>query len=88
MKEADGSSLLDNSIVTCGVGMGDGATHQYFDLPLMIAGSAQGTLKHGQQIQCQNGTPISNVWLTVAQQMGLSLDHFSNSSGSFSEILA
>ena len=87
MKEADGSSLLDNSIVTCGIGMGDGATHQYFDLPLMIAGTAQGQLKHGQQIQCQNGTPISNVWLTIAQQMGLNLNHFSNSSGSFSEIL-
>ncbi len=81
MKEVDGSSLLDNSVVTCGVGLGDGATHQYFDLPLILAGGAQGQLKHGVHVQCQNGTPISNAWLSVAQLMGLELGHFSDSTG-------
>ena len=81
MKEVDGSSLLDNSVVTCGVGLGDGATHQYFDLPLILAGGAQGQLKHGVHVQCQNGTPIGNAWLSVAQLMGLELGHFSDSTG-------
>ena len=81
MKEADGSSLLHNSVVACGVGLGDGATHQYFDLPLILAGGAQNQLKHGVHIQCKNGTPISNAWLRVAQLMGVELDHFSDSTG-------
>ncbi|MEK6234143.1 MAG: DUF1552 domain-containing protein [Planctomycetales bacterium] len=86
VKESDGSSMLDNSIITCGVGLGDGATHQYFDLPLMIAGNAQGALKHGQHIQCANGTPISNVWLAVAQHMGVDIEKFSNSTRPFTEL--
>ncbi|MCP4846720.1 MAG: DUF1552 domain-containing protein [Verrucomicrobiaceae bacterium] len=81
MKEEDGSSLLDNSVVACGVGLGDGATHQYFDLPLIMAGGAQGQLKHGVHIQCKNGTPISNAWLSIAQLMGVELNRFSDSTG-------
>jgi hypothetical protein len=81
IKEADGSSLLDNAIVTCGVGLGDGATHQYFDLPLMVAGGAQGALKHGRHIQCRNGTPISNAWLSIARQMGVDIDQYADSTG-------
>ena len=81
MKEVNGSSLLDNSVVACGVGLGDGATHQYFDLPLILAGGAQGQLKHGVHIQCKNGTPISNAWLSIARLMGIELEHFSDSTG-------
>ncbi|MBC8349168.1 MAG: DUF1552 domain-containing protein [Verrucomicrobia bacterium] len=88
VKEADGTSLLDNSIVACGVGLGDGAIHQYFDLPLMLAGKAQGTLKHGRHLQCKNGTPISNAWLTIARELGVELDRFSNSTGTISGLMS
>ena len=86
VKEPDGSSLLDNSIVACGVGLGDGATHQYFDLPLLLAGKAQGGLKNGLHLQCPNGTPLSNAWLTIARQLGVEIDHFSNSTGTLSAL--
>ena len=88
VKEADGSSLLDNSIVACGVGLGDGATHQYFDLPLILAGKAQGNPRQGRHLQCRNGTPISNAWLTIAQQLGLEMDRFSNSTGTIPELFS
>jgi hypothetical protein len=86
VKEPDGSSLLDNSIVACGVGLGDGATHQYFDLPLLLAGRAQGGLRNNLHFQCPNGTPLSNAWLTIAQQLGVEIDHFSNSTGTLSAL--
>ena len=71
LKEADGSSMLDNSVVACGVGLGDGATHQYFDLPLILAGKANPSMKYGRQLQCPNGTPISNAWLSIARHLGM-----------------
>lgn len=86
VKEADGSSILDNSIVTYGAGLGDGATHQYFDLPLIVAGKAQGTIKQGRYIQCKSGTLNSNMWLTAAQLMGLEIDQFADSDGVISEL--
>ena len=44
IKESDGSSMLDNSLITYGAALGDGATHQYYDLPMILAGGAQGRL--------------------------------------------
>lgn len=86
IKEADGTSMLDNSIVTYGAGMGDGATHQYYDLPLIVGGKAQGQIKQGRFIQCESGTLNSNMWLTIAQLMGLKMNTFADSSGVVSDL--
>ena len=86
IKESDGSSLLENSIVTCGAGLGDGATHQYFDLPLIVAGKAQGQIKQGRFIQSKSGTLNSNMWLTLAKLMGLEMDEYADSTGVISDL--
>lgn len=86
IKEADGSTLLDNSLVTYGAGLGDGATHQYFDLPLLLGGNVQGQIKQGRFIQCRSGTLNSNMWLTIAQLMGLETDSYADSTGTISQL--
>ncbi|HAY78270.1 MAG TPA: hypothetical protein DCY79_00525 [Planctomycetaceae bacterium] len=86
IKESDGTSMLDNSIVTYGAGLGDGATHQYYDLPLIVAGKAQRQIKQGRFVKCQSGTLNSNMWLTIAQLMGLEIDSFADSTGVVSEL--
>jgi len=86
IKESDGSSLLDNSLVSYGAGLGDGATHQYFDLPMIIAGRGQGQVKQGRFIKCKSGTLNSNLWLTLAQLMGLEIDSFADSDGVISDL--
>ncbi len=86
IKESDGSTLLDNSLVSYGAGLGDGATHQYFDLPLIIAGRGQGQIKQGRFIKCKSGTLNSNLWLTLAQLMGLEIDSFADSDGVISDL--
>ena len=86
IKEADGSSLLDNSLVTYGAGLGDGATHQYFDLPLIVAGKGQGQIKQGRFIKCKSGTLNSNMWLTLAQLMGVEMDAYADSNGVISDL--
>lgn len=86
--EADGSTLLDNTIFTYGSGLGDGATHQYNDLPIVIAGSGAGKLRLGQHLHCSEGTPLANLWLTQARVMGLELDRFADSSGVVQQLLA
>ena len=37
IREADGSTMLDNSLVSYGAALGDGATHQFYDLPFILA---------------------------------------------------
>ena len=86
IKEIDGSSMLDNSVITYGAGLGDGATHQYYDLPMIVAGKGQGQLKQGRLIKLKSGTLNSNLWLTVAQLMGLEIDSYADSTGVISDL--
>lgn len=86
VREADGSSLLDNTLFTYGSGLGDGATHQYTDLPIVVAGSGGGKMKTGGHLNVREGTPLANLWLTQAQSLGLEIDRFADSSGSMSDL--
>lgn len=84
--ESDGSTMLDNSIVAYGAGLGDGATHQYFDLPMIVAGGAQGQLKQGRFVRCKSGTLNSNLWLTFAQLMDVPIKSFADSTDVISDL--
>jgi hypothetical protein len=88
IEEANGTTLLDNTIFTLGAGMGDGTTHQYNDLPLVVAGGGSGTLKLGRHVHCQRGTPLANLWLTQLQALGIEREKYADSTGTVAEILA
>lgn len=80
VKEGDGS-LLDHTAVVYGAGLGDGATHQYTRLPIVVAGSAGGRLRTGRHLHSPDGTPLANLWLTLARVMGVDADRFADSTG-------
>ena len=86
IKESDGSTMLDNSLVTYGAALGAGSTHQYYDLPMIVAGRGQGQIKQGRFIQCKSGTLNSNLWLSVAKLMGLEMESFADSTGVVSDM--
>lgn len=88
IKEANGTTLLDNTIFTLGAGMGDGTTHQYNDLPVVVAGGGGGTLKLGTHIHCKTGTPLANLWLTQLQALGIERKTYADSTGMIGAILA
>jgi hypothetical protein len=87
IREADGSSLLDNTIFTYGSGLGNGGSHTYKQLPIVVAGGGGGRLKTGFHLQCKRGTPLANLWLTQAKVLGVETDHFADSSEVLSELL-
>lgn len=85
-KDQDGQSLLDNTLTIMGAGLGNGFTHDYTKLPIVVAGHASGTIKPGSHIQYANGTPLANLWLSVADYMGVKLDRFADSTGSIKNL--
>ena len=86
IEEANGTTLLDNVIFTLGAGMGDGTTHQYNDLPLVVAGRGGGALKPGRHVHCNSGTPLANLWLTQLHALGIDRERFADSNGTLDEI--
>ncbi len=53
-----------------------------------MAGSGGGRLKTGRHLQCAEGTPLANLWLTQASALGLARDRYADSTGTIPEILA
>ena len=88
IEEGGGSTLLDNTLFTYGSGLGDGSTHQYNDLPIIVAGSGGGRFVTGTHLNCAEGTPLANLWLTQANAMGVERDRFADSSGLIEQLLA
>lgn len=87
IQDADGSSLLDNTLLTYGSGLGDGSTHQYNDLPIVMAGGGN-RIKSGFHVNLSEGTPLANLWLTQARLMGVPIAEFADSTGQITDILA
>ena len=85
--EPDGTSLLDSTLFTYGSGLGDGSTHQYNDLPIIVAGGGK-RIQSGQHINMSEGTPLANLWLTQARMMGLEMERFADSTGIVDPLLA
>jgi hypothetical protein len=80
MKQIDegGSTLLDNSVILYTSYMADGG-HGRNDYPVLLAGRAQGTLRPGRQINFQDRTPMSNLYVEMLSRMGLKVDAFGES---------
>lgn len=88
MKDNGGASLLDNTSVVFGSGMGNASAHANTNLPVVLAG---GGFKHGRHLffqkQGRQQTPLCNLFVTLLQQMGVERDQFGSSSGSLNELL-
>ena len=86
VKEGEGT-LLDNTMFLLGSGLGSGELHEPTNLPTILAGGAGGRLRPGRHVQYPAGTPIANLWLTMARIMGLSRERIGDSTGSLEEIV-
>ena len=84
--QSDGSTLLDNTFMTYGSGLGDGATHQYSDLPIIIAGTGGGKFRTGRHLNLPDKTPLANLWLTQANALDVSMDRFADSTAMIEEL--
>jgi hypothetical protein len=76
-----GTSLLDNSMVMFGHGIKCGNLHLEHDLPIALAGRGKGTLKPGRRLRFAKETPLCNLYLAMAQRMGLKEESFGDSTG-------
>jgi hypothetical protein len=85
-KDVDGNSLLHNSMVVYGSGNADGNRHTHVNLPIIFAGSGGGTLKPGRYVK-GNATPATNLYLSMADRMGLrTLSQFGDSTGPMNNV--
>ena len=78
-KEQD-QTLLDRTMVLYGTCMGSANSHSNVNLPVLLAG---GGFKHGQHLAFdqENNYPLSNLYLSMLQRLGMEIDQFSTADG-------
>ncbi|MBC7658313.1 MAG: DUF1552 domain-containing protein [Chitinophagaceae bacterium] len=69
--EADGSNMLDSTLMIWGNELGAGNTHTLHNIPFILAGGAGGALKMGRYLNYK-GLPHNNLLVSLANAMGLS----------------
>ena len=76
--QEQGASLLDNSVILAGSNLGNASSHSTLNMPVLLAG---GGFKHGKHIQkdLKENTPLCNLYVQIAQRMGLETDAFGSS---------
>ena len=77
--QENGRPLLDATSVIFGSNLGNASAHQTANLPLILAG---GGFKHGRHIAIDKEKQVfSNLFVSLAQRMGVETDKFGFSTG-------
>ena len=78
--DGDGS-LLDHSLILYGSGLSDGNAHAHHDLPVLLAGGANGGIKLGRHLKYAPETPLNNLFLSLLDTVGVPTESIGDSTG-------
>jgi hypothetical protein len=84
MKDGDGSTVLDNSVILYGAGMADSDGHVHHNVPMLVAGGAAAGIRGGRHVRLPKRTPLTNLHLTLLDKLGVPVDQLGDSTGELS----
>jgi hypothetical protein len=80
-------SLLDNTMIVYGSGIGDGNRHNHDNLPILLAGRGGGTIKSGRHVRYEKETPLNNLYLSMLDRIDSAVDALGDSNGRLESLL-
>jgi hypothetical protein len=87
ISEGEGN-LLDHSMIVYGSGISDANRHSHHDLPIIVAGKANGTINTGRHIDLGEEVPLNNLFLSMLDRMDAGVTSIGDSSGRLTELQA
>jgi hypothetical protein len=89
IREGDGT-MLDNSILMCASSLFDGDAHGANQLPILLTGKGQGTLKTGRILDYlekpDDQRKACSLHLSLMDRMGVKLDRFGDATAGLEEL--
>ena len=80
VREGD-QTLLDRSLIVYGSGIADGNAHNHNNLPIILAGKGGGLVTPGRHVAYKDGTPLTNLYLSMLDGAGIHLESLGDSTG-------
>ncbi len=77
----NGKSLLDHTAVLFGSNLGNASSHSWRNVPIIIAGGGYKHVGH-LAFDPKDHPPLSDLYVSLAQRMGVETDAFGHSTGS------
>ena len=74
-------SLLDNSMVLYGAGLGDSNDHLHYDLPVLTVGGKAAGMRGGRHLEYPKDTPMTNLLISMLGKAGLPEEQLGDSTG-------
>jgi hypothetical protein len=68
-------------MIVYGSGNSDGNRHNHDDLPVLFVGKGGGTIATGRHIRYPRETPITNLFLSMLERVGITASRFGDSTG-------
>lgn len=81
-----GGTLLEHSALLFGSSMRDGNDHDPRNLPLVLAGRANGHIRTGRHLVCEAETPMCNLSVSLLHAVGAPIGRIGDSTGSLSNL--
>ena len=83
--DGDGS-LLDQSLLVYGAGISDSNTHFHDNLPVALVGGRAAGLRGGRHVRYPDETPVTNLWMTLLDRLGVPAERLGDSTGRVAEL--
>src|SRR5229473_5715586 len=80
MPEGDGM-MLDSTLFLYGTGISDSNTHFHDNLPIALVGGKSAGMKGGRYIRYPKGTPLTNLHVTILDNLGVPVEKLGDSTG-------
>jgi hypothetical protein len=79
-RDGDGS-LLDHTMIVYGSGINNSNEHTHDNLPTLVVGGAGGKVKGGRHLRSPLGTPMTNLYVSMLNIMGIPVEKFGDCNG-------
>jgi uncharacterized protein DUF1552 len=80
LPDGDGN-MLDHTLFLYGTGISDSNTHFHDDLPIALVGGKAAGIRGGRYIRYPKATPLTNLHVTILQNMGVPVEQIGDSTG-------
>ena len=87
IKEGDGT-LLDNCTIQYGSALSNGNAHSPENLPILVAGGGGGTLATGRHLRVDEKTPMTNLYRSMLDNVGVRTEKIGDSTGKLDKLFA
>ncbi|MDF1851645.1 MAG: DUF1552 domain-containing protein [Verrucomicrobiales bacterium] len=88
-RNPQGKSLLDDTVILLGTGMGDASRHSNANLPTLVAG---GGFQHGRHVAVDRAKPdaplLGDLYLTLMNRLGIEQENFSNATRNLNQVFS